>query len=166
MAKRIDLTGQRFGAWKVIEYVGQNALGQPSWTCRCACGTVRNVVGQTLRTGTSKSCGCEKPGAIARAKTTHGQSRGKNHPESEMYVLWQGMLARCKRSPYYKDRIEVCDRWKDFTNFLKDMGERAPAASFKDLLTIERRDNDRGYEPDNCYWATWTQQNRNKRKKA
>jgi hypothetical protein len=53
--------------------------------------------------------------------------------------------------------ITVCERWDKFENFLADMGEKPPG------MTLERRDNDRGYGPDNCYWATPAQQNRNKR---
>lgn len=74
------------------------------------------------------------------------------------------MLARVvsdlpSNRPYYKDRgIGVCERWHSFENFLADMGERP------DGLTLDRINNDRGYEPGNCRWATWSEQNRNKRR--
>jgi hypothetical protein len=73
------------------------------------------------------------------------------------------MMDRCyrKNNPQFKDYggrgITVCDRWFDFVNFLTDMGEK-PAG-----LTLERRDNDKGYSPSNCYWATRKQQGINKR---
>ncbi|HXJ49638.1 MAG TPA: hypothetical protein VNF91_10765 [Candidatus Acidoferrum sp.] len=62
--------------------------------------------------------------------------------------------------PNYGGRgIRVCDRWLgSFEAFLADVGE-APSPD----LSIERRDNDRGYEPGNVYWATDSEQNANKR---
>jgi hypothetical protein len=75
------------------------------------------------------------------------------------------MLARCTQPAnpayaHYKERgITVCERWRTFENFLADMGERPGG---KREYTIERRDNDRGYEPGNCRWATWQQQGNNR----
>ena len=73
------------------------------------------------------------------------------------------MRQRCE-NPNRKDfcnygarGITVCARWLQFTNFLSDMGER-PAG-----MTLERSDGAKGYSPENCTWATPTQQARNKR---
>lgn len=73
------------------------------------------------------------------------------------------MWNRCRNggqgAKYYRDRgITVCERWQDFANFLADMGER-PAG-----LTLDRKDNDRGYEPENCRWATAIEQRHNQRR--
>jgi hypothetical protein len=78
------------------------------------------------------------------------------------YTSWALMKDRCvnknyRRSDRYMGRgITVCKRWQGFENFLADMGERPPG------LTLDRIDNDKGYFPGNCRWATWTQQQRNK----
>lgn len=74
------------------------------------------------------------------------------------------MLGRCENPKsnsyeYYGARgISVCPQWHEFTNFLVDMGEAPPD------LTIERKDNDVGYEPNNCCWASWKEQRRNQRR--
>lgn len=78
--------------------------------------------------------------------------------------IWRQMEYRCSNSNdhYYhnyggrENPVVVCDRWEDFKNFLEDMGE-APAG-----FTIERRDNNKGYNKENCYWAPWEVQANNK----
>lgn len=79
------------------------------------------------------------------------------------YRSWESMKRRClnpapKDAPNYKDRgITICDRWLVFQNFLDDMGE-CPRG-----LTLERKDNNDGYRPENCVWADRLAQGRNKR---
>lgn len=88
--------------------------------------------------------------------------------QTRTYEAWKHMIQRCtnphaKHFSYYGGRgITVCERWlSSFENFLADMGERPPG------LTLDRYpDNDGNYEPDNCRWATWTQQAANRRKRA
>lgn len=77
------------------------------------------------------------------------------------------MMARCynKKSinfKYYGGRkIKVCESWKSFENFMDDMD-----SSYVDGLTIDRKDNDGDYSPDNCRWATMDQQSKNKRQRT
>lgn len=92
--------------------------------------------------------------------TIHGAS---NNNELG-YATWAGMKARCsnpnnKDYIYYGARgIKVCERWQEFASFLEDMGPKPTAQH-----SIERRDNDKDYEPENCYWATAIEQIHNRR---
>ena len=83
-------------------------------------------------------------------KSIHGHATGKLSPT---YHSWAAMIKRCTNPNsqgwrYYGGRgITVCDRWQKFQNFLADMGERPFG------MSLERKDNDRGYDPSNCEWA-------------
>ena len=150
---RYDMTGQQWGHWTVIGYVGNDAQGQPLWLCRCSCGKERPVVGSHLRNGTSASCGCQ-----CLRYTIHGYTK---FPE---YEVWRHMIERCQDSkrkdwPRYGGRgIVVCQRWRDsFPAFYEDMGPRPTPAH-----SIDRINNDGNYEPGNCRWATVAEQASNK----
>jgi len=86
----------------------------------------------------------------------------QNNP---LYEIWKGMRSRCNNpklrsyADYGGRGIRVCTRWDDFLAFRDDMGP-----TFVPGLTIDRRDNDKGYSPDNCRWITQTQQLQNKRR--
>lgn len=131
------------------------------------------------------ACGCGKPTAIATktrrlqgsvkgrpnryihghggsaALVRHGAARGSKTPE---YRTWRSMRNRCMNPAdrTFKDYggrgITVCERWAIFDNFLADMGSRPAGRS------LDRVNNDEGYTPDNCRWATPKEQANNRRK--
>lgn len=151
---RLDLTGQRFDRWKVVEKAEtRGASGEVYWRCVCDCGTTKEVVANSLRLGLSKSCGC----------FSADRSRKHGMEGTLTYNAWAAMRMRCenKNATYYARYggrgITVCDRWKSFKAFLADMGEKPPGKS-----SLDRIDNEGGYEPGNCRWATTKQQIRNR----
>lgn len=157
----VNLAGLSFNRWTVIAYAGQRGHHH-LWKCRCSCGTKAIIFGGNLTRNLSRSCGCydsEVTAARNRANATHG---GCGTPE---YDAWHAIIQRCcnPRSRCYGSYggrgIAVCDRWrKSFADFLTDMGPRTSPAH-----SIDRIDNNRGYEPGNCRWAIQTVQDRNKR---
>ena len=158
MGKFRDLSGQRFGRLCVIERAPDNPKrpGVACWSCLCDCDNNLVVAGGSLTSGNTQSCGCIRIELI----TKHGNSK---HP---LHNTWRHMISRCydERSPlfrYYGARgISVCAEWQGedgFRRFLEDMGPK-PAG-----LTLERVDNDGSYTKENCEWATYTTQERNRR---
>ena len=151
MGNFIDITGNRYGRWKVESYAGKSA-----WNCVCNCGTSKVVNGYSLRKGMTN--GCIKCHPALGLRRTHGKSN------TRLYNIWCNMKARCENpdndaySRYGGRGIYVCEQWRcDFVKFSK----WALANGYSSSLTIDRIDNDDGYRPGNCRWATYAEQNRN-----
>ncbi len=147
------MEGQRFGKLVVLSKGPSDKWNGPRWLCRCDCGNEKLYTASNLR-HRAKSCGCLR----TEVSTTHGQT---GTPE---YYAWNNMLQRCTNPKHpnyrlYGERgINVDPRWSSFENFLADMGPRPTPHH-----SIERRDVNGGYRPDNCHWATLEDQSRNKR---
>jgi hypothetical protein len=156
MVKRVfnDLTGRRFGWIQVLELI-QDPTRYAKYLCRCDCGTVKMILGQSLAAKRTISCGCQGRKITALRATKHGEA-GKNR--SRTYGSWAAMMTRCEWgcSPGYLDYgacgIRVAIRWHDYAQFLADMGPRPEGTS------LDRIDGTRGYEPGNCRWATIREQ--------
>jgi hypothetical protein len=157
-----SLAGQVFGRLTVIEQYGSRQ-GRVNWLCRCDCGTLHEAVSHALTSGHTKSCGCLKDERNTSTAHTHGHARRKTGL-SPTYQSWRGMRTRCTNPNVksYKDYggrgIQICERWKDFGNFLADMGERP------DGRTLDRKNVNGDYEPNNCQWATRKEQAMNTQK--
>lgn len=130
---------------------------QDVYTCRCVCGNELVRSKASLRKNPDTRC---RQCAGEQAAVTRGADGRDGTPT---HNSWRAMHTRCYQQshaayPRYGGRgITVCRRWHDYDNFLADMGERPEGTS------LERKENSKGYAPDNCYWATRTEQQRNRR---
>jgi hypothetical protein len=163
MKNFIDLSGGRFGSLLVTRRVPSN--GRILWHCICDCGNEVVKAGADIRAGDTKSCGCLRSKTVSKRASERNTKHGiiQNRIVPRWYQIWLGMMKRCynKESPAYINYgargITVCDRWHDPKNFLADMGE--PPAKY----SVNRLNNDEGYSPKNCNWATDVEQANNRR---
>lgn len=155
-----DLTGMRFGRLVVVSF--SHTKDGPGrnlhyWNCVCDCGNTKKVLSWHLSSGKIQSCRCLQKERVAKATYLHGMSKTVEHG------IWMKMKDRCS-NPDYKEYhlyggrgIRVCKRWERFINFYEDMGPRPQG------MSIDRRDNNKGYSPANCRWVDSKTQARNTR---
>jgi hypothetical protein len=151
-----DISGKKFERLLVVSFV-ERVNKQSIFLCKCDCGNYIKTSSNALKTGHNKSCGCLNIELIKKRSTTHGLSK---HP---LFSTWCDMKNRC----YYKKHnrynnyggkgIIVCDEWHTFINFYN-----WAIQFWKENLSIDRIDNLKNYEPNNCRFATIKEQNRNR----
>ena len=156
-SRRNDLVGKKFGTLLVLGYSHSNSSYNAVWDVMCDCGVTKKVLGTELIKGTTISCGCYRK----KLSTTHGKSGTK------IYRIWKGIKARCynpNNDAYvnYGGRgIKLCDEWLNeengFINFYNYLGDPPEG------LSLDRKDPDGDYCPENCRWATAIEQANNKR---
>lgn len=156
MRDAADITGKRFGRLVAVNRDDRRSHNSAyHWVFRCDCGTVKSI----LR-GSAKSCGCLTR-EFARELGWRNKTHGLRH--SREYESWAAMRSRCKNknNACYEDYggrgISIAQRWNDFQAFIDDMGPRPLGHS------LDRKNNEGDYGPDNCRWANAETQANNKR---
>lgn len=181
----IDLTGKRYGKLQVLNKSDiRTKYWEICWNCLCDCGNCVVIPGFKLRNGNKTNCGCEKKTKrrkLAEETLQKYKERGKelskylithNKTKTRLYNVWNSMKQRCNNPnvKYYRvyggRGIKVCKEWQNdflaFHDWAMENGYNTEAK--RGECTIDRIDNDKGYEPSNCRWVTNLENQRNKRK--
>ncbi len=127
------------------------------YPCRCECGTTKEVAAGRLLRSLTMSCGCIALERASAKTSTHRETR------TPLWKTWRNMRDRCNPSRCLKRYggrgIRVCDEWMSSYEAFRDW---ALANGYRDDLTIERKDINGNYEPENCTWITSYEQSLNR----
>lgn len=158
MGKIKDLKGERFGKLIAINRICKSDGSH--WKCKCDCGNYTVVSTHNLTKGNTKSCGCLQKEKASQVHKTHGARHTK------LYTVWNNMRSRCNRPNdksycnYGMRGISVCEEWNNsFENFQK----WAFLNGYNENLTLDRRNVNGNYCPENCRWISFKEQNNNRR---
>jgi hypothetical protein len=160
MEKSLQIPGNKFNFLTLIEPAEIGAKCIVKWLCRCDCGKVKIISARNIKSGHAKSCGCLQKSTVKKLATKHSYSRTK------LYNAWISMNQRCNnpRNPNYKNYggrgIFICEEWLDFEIFKNWSLENG----YSEILSIDRINNNSGYNPKNCRWTDRKTQNNNTRR--
>ena len=169
MGKYKDLTGMKFGRLTVLQRVedriSPSGKHNVQYKCLCDCGKEKIILGTNLSRGLTNSCGCLQKERASAANITHGET------DSHLYGVWCAMKRRCYQtydsnySLYGGRGIVMCDEWKnDYKTFRDWAYEHGYDPNAKrGECTLDRRDVNGNYCPDNCRWITQQEQMNNVR---